>query len=162
MQHPIVLQDLYEYQTSGPVLPEPAHQTENLLVYFDTATEILHVKWQGQVNTPALRAGYVQILRMVQRYKPTKWVLDLQNRALIEKQDQQWVFKQIFPKVLRLVQSDVFIAVILPVYLYESMIHDLDGDEFIDNDNLLIMHHFLYYEECLRWLQGEQDTGARA
>lgn len=132
--------------------PSDEHLTDNLEVFYNTSTEILHVKWHGEVGTKEFREGYSHILRMVRIHKPAKWILDLKNRQLIRKEDQIWVFKNIFPQILRLLKQDVFIAVILPVYLYESLIHDLDGDDFIDNDNLLIMNHFLYYEECLRWL----------
>ncbi|NDK55459.1 hypothetical protein [Pontibacter fetidus] len=141
---------------SGTYYPDDEHVTENLKVLYHPATGILHVKWQGQVGTKEFREGYTHILRMVRVYKPSKWILDLQNRELIHKDDQLWVFKNIFPQILRMLQQDVFIAVILPVYLYESLIHDMDGDDFIDNGNLLIMNHFLYYEESLRWLEEVQ------
>lgn len=137
---------------SGSCDPIEEHLTENLQVLYNTSTGILHVKWYGEVGSKEFREGYSDILRMVRVYKPSKWILDLKNRELIRKEDQHWVFKNIFPQILRMLKRDVFIAVILPVYLYESVIHDLDGDDFIDNDNLLIMNHFLYYEESLRWL----------
>ncbi|WP_162426194.1 hypothetical protein [Pontibacter pudoricolor] len=132
--------------------PSDEYLTENLQVIYSTSTEILHVKWFGEVGSKEFRDGYSHILRMVRVHKPSKWILDLSNRELINKEDQHWVFKNIFPQILRMLKQDVFIAVILPVPLYESLIHNIDGDDFIDNDNLLIMNHFLYYEESLRWL----------
>ena len=143
---------------SGTSDPVEEHLAENLQVAFNTSTRILHVKWYGEVRSKEFREGYSDILRMVRIHKPSKWILDLKNRELIRKEDQHWVFKNIFPQILRMLKRDVFIAVILPVYLYESVIHDLDGDDFIDNDNLLIMNHFLYYEESLRWLSEVQVT----
>ena len=120
------------------------------------------MKWQGNVDTKEFRDGYIQILRMARLFTPSKWVLDLQSRDSVQKEDQQWVVKNIFPQILRMLNKDIFIAVILPVYLYESLINGLSGDEFIDKDNLLIMNHFLYYEESIRWLQEVNIASERA
>lgn len=129
------------------------HLSESLQVYYNDSTEILHVKWHGEVGTKEFRESYSQIVNTVRTYKPNRWILDLQNRNNIQEADQHWVIKNIFPQILRMLQCDVFIAVILPVFLYESVIHDIDGNDLIYNDNLIIMQHFLYYEESLRWLQ---------
>lgn len=156
MLNQTVLQSRGNQVISGAFYTGDEHLTENLNVLYNPVTRILHVKWQGEVGTKEFREGYTHILRMVRVYKPSKWILDLQNREMIRKEDQSWVFKNIFPQILRMLQRDVFIAVILPVYLYESLIHDMDGDDFIDNGNLLILNHFLYYEESLRWLEEVQ------
>ncbi|MBC5773224.1 hypothetical protein H8S95_04040 [Pontibacter sp. KCTC 32443] len=162
MQDNTVLQALDHSKIAGAVFPGEEHVTENLYVAFDDATEILHVKWQGEVDTKDFRDGYMHILRMVRFFKPSRWILDLQSRDSIKKEDQQWVIKNVFPQILRMLNQDVFIAVILPVSLYESLMHGLSGDEFIDKENLLIMNHFLYYEECVRWLQEVNVASERA
>jgi hypothetical protein len=74
------------------------------------------------------------------------------KRISIDRNDQQWVFKFIFPEVLRAVKKDVFVAVIMPVFAHNSLVNDIDGDELIDGDNLMIINHFLYQEESRRWL----------
>ncbi len=158
MLNSIVYQARYGHDISDNVYPDDIHFSENLHVFYNSATQILHVKWQGEVSTKDFREGYTHIMRMVRVYKPTRWVLDLQEREGIHREDQRWVFKNIFPQILRLLQRDVFIAVILPVSLYESLVHDMDGDDLIVNDNLLIMNHCLYYEECLRWLNEVEKT----
>ncbi|MBB6610067.1 hypothetical protein H7F15_03370 [Pontibacter sp. Tf4] len=141
------------------VTPEHVQLSQNLAVHYDTVAEVLNIRWEGTVDTSELRNGYTYILRLVQFFKPTRWVLDLQHRDTIKKEDQKWVFKHIFPRALRLLNQDVFVAVILPVHFYESLIHDLDGDDMIYGDKVLILEHFLYYEECLRWLN-EMHSGS--
>ncbi|MEJ8755466.1 hypothetical protein WG947_00540 [Pontibacter sp. H259] len=136
--------------------------SENLQVIYDASNGVMHVKWNGKVSSREFKDGYFQLLRIVRIYKPFKWILDLQNREVIGKEDKLWVFKNIFPEILRLLQRDVFMAVILPVYFYESLIDDFDGDDLIDNNNLLIIQHFLYYEESLRWLNDLELTNATA
>lgn len=115
--------------------------------------ETLYIKWEGEVTSVELRQGYTHIMDMVLTYKPQRWLLDLQNRLPIEKIDQQWVFKCVFPQVLRAVNRNVFVAIVMPVHGYNSLVHEIDGDELIDRDNLMIIHHFLYPEESSRWLR---------
>jgi hypothetical protein len=123
-----------------------------LMLSYCHSEETLYIKWEGAVSSMELRQGYAHIMDMVFCYKPQKWVLDLQNRISIDKDDQQWVFKYIFPEVLRAVQKDVFVAVIMPVFAYNSLVNEIDGDELIDGENFMIINHFLYQEESRRWL----------
>ncbi|NEM97837.1 hypothetical protein [Pontibacter burrus] len=153
MNYPSMLEERHSIATPHDNLQLP----RNLTVYFDYENQVLYIKWEGSVNTREFRDGYVHVLRLVQLYKPTKWVLDLQKRDGIQKKDQIWVFRHIFPKVLRLVREDVFVAVILPVNLYESILHDLDGDDMIFEDKVMLLQHFLYHEEGLRWLNEMQQ-----
>jgi hypothetical protein len=115
--------------------------------------ETLYIKWEGAVTSVELRQGYAHIMDMVFTYKPQKWILDLQSRVTIDKDDQQWVFKYIFPEVLRAVKKNVFVAVVMPVHAYSSYVNEINGDELIDGENLMIIHHFLYQEESRRWLR---------
>jgi hypothetical protein len=131
---------------------------DSLSLNYNPDEETLYIKWAGEVSSVELRQGYTHIMNMVRTYKPQKWILDLQNRLAIEKDDQQWVFKYIFPEVLRAVQKNVFIAVVMPVFAYNSLVHEIDGDELMDGDNFLIMHHFLYPEESRRWLKEMSRT----
>lgn len=126
---------------------------DSLLLSYNQEEETLYIKWVGKVSSVELRQGYTHIMHMVRTYKPQKWVLDLQNRLSIDKDDQQWVFKYIFPEVLRAVQKNVFIAVVMPVFAYNSLVDEINGDELMDGENFLIMHHFLYPEESRRWLK---------
>lgn len=131
---------------------------ENLTLSYNQEEETLYIKWSGKVTSVELRQGYAHIMYMVHVYKPQKWVMDLQQRVTIEKEDQQWVFKYIFPEVLRAVQKNVFIAIIMPVFAYNSLVHEIDGDEMMDGENFLILNHFLYREESRRWLHEMSTT----
>lgn len=162
MSHPELVQEKKKRARSKMAILERIQLPENLSVNYDATSQVLYVKWQGKVKTRDLKYGYVYILRMVQFFKPNKWILDLQNRDIILKEDQQWVFKHVFPKVLRMLNQDVFIGVVLPVYLYESLVHDLNGDDLIYEDKVLLLQHFLYYEEALRWLNGQDASSERA
>ena len=126
---------------------------ERLQLSYNQQEETLYIKWIGEVSSVELRQGYAHIMDMVWTYKPQKWILDLQHRVSIHRNDQQWVFKYIFPEVLRAVQRNVFVAIVLPVFAYNGLVNEIDGDELINGDNFLILHHFLYPEECRRWLQ---------
>jgi len=162
MLHQAMLQATDDPGILGTTIPEELHLSNNLQLTYNAADGIMHVKWQGEVTSQEFKKGYTQLLKIVRLYKPYKWILDLQHRENISKEDKLWVFKYIFPQMLRLLQRDIFIAIILPVYQYETIIHDFDGDNFIDNNNLLIMQHFLYLEESLRWLQENATSSAIA
>ena len=125
---------------------------ERLCLNYNHEEETLYIKWDGAVSSNELRQGYAHIMDMVFTYKPQKWILDLQNRVSIEKNDQQWVFKYIFPEVLRAVNKNVFVAIVMPVFAYNSLVNEIDGDELMDGDNFMIIHHCLYQEESRRWL----------
>lgn len=131
---------------------------EQLTLQYNHEEETLYVKWEGEVSSNELRQGYAHIMNMVLTYKPQKWIMDLQNRRTIEKEDQQWVFKYVFPQVLRAVQKNVFVAIVMPVFAYSSLVNEIDGDELMDGDNFMIIHHFLYPEESRRWLQEMAET----
>lgn len=126
---------------------------ERLSLSYNQEEETLYIKWEGAVSSVELRQGYVHIMNMVFIYRPQKWILDLQSRVSIEKDDQQWVFKYIFPEVLRAVRKNVFVAVVMPVFAYNSLVNEIDGDELMDGDNFMIINHFLFKEESRRWLQ---------
>ncbi|GGG01548.1 hypothetical protein [Pontibacter amylolyticus] len=131
---------------------------EQLILKYNHDEQTLYIKWEGEVSSNELRQGYAHIMNMVLTYKPQKWIMDLQNRLSIEKEDQQWVFKYIFPQVLRAVNKNVFVAIVMPVFAYNSLVNEIDGDELMDGDNFMIIHHFLYQEESRRWLLEMAET----
>lgn len=131
---------------------------EQLVLKYNHEEQTLYIKWEGEVSSNELRQGYAHIMYMVLTYKPQKWIMDLQNRLSIEKEDQQWVFKYIFPQVLRAVNKNVFVAIVMPVFAYNSLVNEINGDELIDGDNFMIIHHFLYQEESRRWLHEMAET----
>lgn len=131
---------------------------EQLRLAYNHEEETLYIKWEGEVSSSELRQGYAHIMNMVHTYKPQKWIMDLQSRLAIEKEDQQWVFKYVFPQVLRTVNKNVFVAIVMPVFAYNSVVNEIDGDELIDGDNFMIIHHFLYKEESRRWLHEMAET----
>jgi hypothetical protein len=127
---------------------------------YDNDSETLHIRWKGEVHTDEIKRGYARIMQMVRLYKPRKWMLNLQERDAVKSDDQRWVFKYVFPKALRTVKDDIFLAVILPVHAYHSVLSDIDGDELIDDDNFLVLHHCLYPEEGRRWLESMAEMKA--
>lgn len=139
----------------GLLLKQVAVSEKKLYTYYDKSSNTLHVIWKGAVSSEDLKKGYQYILEVVAAYKPTKWMLDLREREVITRKDQRWVFKNIFPEVLRVVQQNVFIAIILPVFAYPSVTNTLDGDELIFDDNFIILNEFLYAAEAKRWLETE-------
>ena len=57
------------------------------------------------------------------------------------------------PEMIQIVQGLVFVAVVMPVFAYNSLVNEIDGDELMDGDNFMIINHFLFKEESRRWLQ---------
>ncbi|WP_347159112.1 hypothetical protein [Pontibacter chitinilyticus] len=133
-----------------------------LSINYQEEERVLQVLWEGQVTSAEVRNGYKKIIDLVRQYKPTKWLLDLHNRELIKREDQRWVFTHVYPQALQLIQQTVFVAIILPVYSYHSLVNELNGDELMHGDNFLIMNHFLYQEEARRWLQNMTAIGQEA
>ncbi|MFD2515500.1 hypothetical protein ACFSRY_16625 [Pontibacter locisalis] len=126
---------------------------KKLSLAFEPCSETLVIKWAGAVSSEEIRAGYKAILKLVEEIKPHKWIIDVHQREQIKSQDQQWVLKNIFSQALRLLCRDIFVAVVLPVQSYQTLVSELNGDEFIFEGNLLIINHFLYEEEGRRWLE---------
>ncbi|WP_242928304.1 hypothetical protein [Pontibacter vulgaris] len=120
---------------------------------YDASKNMLFIEWHGEVSSADVKFGYYKVIEMVKHFKPNRWVLDLRNRESIKREDQLWVIKHIFSQALRLLQCNIFVAIILPVYSFQSLVSELDGDELIYNDNFLIINHYLYIEESLRWLE---------
>ncbi|OKL41669.1 hypothetical protein [Pontibacter flavimaris] len=130
----------------------PLLQTEKLAVCYDGQEETLLIEWRGEVSSQELREGYSQIIAQVRRLKPVKWQLDLQQRGTIKREDQRWIFEFVFPEVLAIVNDNVFVAVVLPVFLLHDLVSELNGDELMQEGNFLIMQHFMYPEQAQRWL----------
>lgn len=128
-----------------------------LKIAYHTSNKTLAVTWSGKTNSQELRRGYEVVKETLLAHKPKKWLLDIQRRQSISKEDQRWVFKEVFPNVLRGIEDDVFVAVVLPVTHYHGLVGGLNGDEFIHENNFLIMQHFLYQEEAQRWLNQMHD-----
>lgn len=131
----------------------------NLEVYIEKDTQRLVVTWEGDVSSHEIRQGYAEIIELVRTHKPVRWLLDLNKRGALKRADQRWVFTHFFPEALRLVQQDIFVAIILPVHAFPVIISELEGDELMHGDNFLIIDHFLYKEEAVRWL--EERSGIR-
>ena len=133
--------------------PRELSVNDRLYVCYEKDTETLVVRWEGKVSSEEIRQGYKTIMELVRHYKPQKWLLDLHKRSTIKKKDQRWVFTQVFPEMLRIIDSNVFVAIVLPVYFYQSLVDGLEGDELMQGDNFMIIHHCLYQQEGRRWLQ---------
>lgn len=133
-----------------------------LTINYNELSETLEIRWEGTVSSTEVRQGYNRIMNYVLQYKPVKWLLDLHNRDKINRTDQRWVFTYFFPEALRVIGSDVFVAVILPVSSSHELVHELDGDELIQGDNFLIINHFLYPEAAQRWLELDKSVKAGA
>ncbi|MCX2741818.1 hypothetical protein [Pontibacter anaerobius] len=127
-------------------------KTDKLRVRYAAQADTLFIYWEGAVSSEELKIGYTRIIELVRRLKPVKWQLDLQKRGTIRREDQRWVFEHVFPEVLSIVNDDVFIAVVLPVFLMHDLVSELSGDELMQDSNFLIMQHFMYPEEAQRWL----------
>ncbi|SFF90673.1 hypothetical protein SAMN05421739_101328 [Pontibacter chinhatensis] len=127
-------------------------RTEKLLVCYHSSDETLLIQWEGSISSEELRSGYELILEQVRRFRPVKWLLDLQKRSTIRRDDQRWIFEQVFPEALQLVGDDIFVGVVLPVFLMHDLVSELTGDELIQQGNLMVMHHFMYPQEAQRWL----------
>ncbi|ARS35243.1 hypothetical protein [Pontibacter actiniarum] len=145
------------YHTDACTASQPAallglHASDKLDIAYNAEEETLLVHWEGEASTAEIKAGYDWIISVVRELKPKKWLLDFHKRNAIRRRDQRWVFKEVFPEVLRQVKDDVFVAVVLPVTLLHGLVADLDGDELMDGNNFLIIQHFLYQEEGQRWL----------
>lgn len=127
-------------------------QTEKLCVRYDKPKQTLHVVWNGELSSQELREGYTCILEFVKVLRPVKWLLDLQMRSAIRREDQRWVFGHFFPEVLGIVNDDVFVAVVLPIFQMYDLVSELSGDELMQEGSFMIMQHFMYPEEAQRWL----------
>lgn len=121
-------------------------------ISYDADNHVLVVNWEGEPCSAEIRRGYTFIMEEVRKHKPKKVLLDLQRRCKISRCDQRWVFTTIFPQLLRILEHDVFVAVVLPVMLYTGLVAEMDGDELMYENNFLIIHHCLYREEAYRWL----------
>lgn len=135
---------------------------DKLFVGYLQQDETMVIEWEGEVDSSELRCGYSRIVEQVCLLKPRKLQINLLNRSRIKRADQRWIFKHIFPEVLRVVNDDVFVAVVLPVSSFHTLVSDLSGDELMYNNQFLILQHFLYPEEAQRWLNGMclRNTGS--
>ena len=123
-----------------------------LTAMYDPQSGILSITWKGEVNSFELRQGYMRITELVRLHKPQKWFLNLRDRSEVSEEDRRWIFKYIFPKALRIVGENIYLAVLLPVYAYQGLIHYLSGDELIYKDNFMIIEHFLLQDDSMNWL----------
>ncbi|WP_147383243.1 hypothetical protein [Pontibacter oryzae] len=128
-----------------------------LKIEYCASYKTLLVNWSGKTSSKELRNGYNLIREALMDYKPQKWLLDIHKRHPISKEDQQWVFKEVFPEILRRIDRDLFVAVVLPVTQFHALVGGLNGDEFIHDNSFLILQHFLYQEEAQRWLNQMHD-----
>ncbi|TPE46017.1 hypothetical protein [Pontibacter mangrovi] len=128
------------------------HQSGFFSLSYSEEDETLIVRWRGEVSSEELRNGYVLVMDHVRQLRVRKWQLDLQNRDTIRGEDQRWIFEHVFQEALRVLNCDIFVAVVLPVFLLDGLVSELSGDELMHDGNFLIMQHFMYREEAQRWL----------
>ncbi|WP_162055867.1 hypothetical protein [Pontibacter pamirensis] len=119
---------------------------------FDKVNQVLVVNWEGELSSDEIRKGYDILMEEVRIHKPKKLLLDFHKRGTIRRSDQRWVFSTVFPNILRTIGETVFVAIVLPVTLYCGLVGEMNGDELMDENNFLIIHHALYREEAYRWL----------
>ncbi len=158
----MVRDDFYVSEATVPV-DYPLNENiinDKLSARFEEESQTLIITWQGAVSSAEIRQGYAYVMELIQYYKPHKWLMDLQQREIIKRADQRWVFTHFFPEALRLLKSDIFVAIILPVYSFHGLVSELDGDELMQGDNFLIINHFLYHEEARRWLESRKELRA--
>jgi hypothetical protein len=124
-----------------------------LEVVYESDTKTLVIKWEGNISSDEIKTGYYDVLQLVKQLKPQKWIIDLCEREQIRGDVQRWIFKNIFSEALKVLKCDIFIAVLLPVYYYQTLLNEVNGDDLIHDDSLLIINHFLYESEGRRWLE---------
>ncbi len=142
--------------------PEGNSCLENLDISYDADNEVLVVNWEGEINSECIRNGYTLLMKRVQLLRPRKILLDFHNRLSIRRRDQRWVFSYVFPNILSTVGDNVFLAIVLPVELYHGLVTDINGDELMNGNDFLIIHHALYRAEAIRWLNDMEAIAARA
>ncbi len=136
------------YQVTESISVSKAFHT-----YYQETDEVLIVNWEGEMNSAEIRRGYKEVLSQVKLYKAKKILLDLNNRSFIRRKDQRWVFSTVFPEILRTIGDNVYVAIVLPVVLYYDLVGEMNGDELMQDNNFLIIHHAMYREEAFRWLE---------
>lgn len=145
--------------TPSPLIaPVSNFCVENMHVSYDAYSKVLLVNWEGEVSSTIIKNGYDVVMQQVNLLRPNKILLDFHNRFAIRRRDQRWVFSTVFPEILRMVGDNVFVAIVLPVALYHGLVADMSGDELMQNNNFLIIHHCLYREEGFRWLESMQAS----
>ncbi|WP_439883174.1 hypothetical protein ACSX1A_08370 [Pontibacter sp. MBLB2868] len=145
---------------STSCLSHEVYRGDKLLAVYEPGTETLAIRWEGVVSSEEIREGYLAINVLIEKFAPKKWIIDLRKREKIRGADQSWVFKNVFSRALQVLRCDIFVAVLLPVYSYHELVDNMNGDELIQEDNLLILNHFLYEEEGRRWLENKDVLSA--
>jgi len=134
-------------------MSEPSLKKPNFSVSFEPANSLLRIYWQGQVAEKEIREGYEKAFEILKQ-NPTKRVLiDFSKRRLAKELDPEPVFEDIFNQVLKLINSTLFLALVVPKeeYFLTSEQNRFGNYKKYDNE-YVIVESFLTRPEAEAWL----------
>lgn len=70
-------------------------------LFYNAHINALGVTWKGQATSEQYRQVFIKSLEMMMLYHAPYWISDMRKQGTIAVEDQQWMFKEIFPAAVQ-------------------------------------------------------------
>jgi hypothetical protein len=70
-------------------------------VFYNARINALGVIWKGQATSEQYRQVFIKSLEMMMLYRTPYWISDMRRQGMVALEDQQWMFREIFPAAVQ-------------------------------------------------------------
>jgi len=77
------------------------YQEPHAQIFFDARLNSMGVVWNGPLTSHQYRTVFNKCLDFIKVYHTPNYISDLTRQGLIQPEDQQWVFNEIFPQAVK-------------------------------------------------------------
>jgi hypothetical protein len=142
-----------ERKKEAVIMPrETIIDNEYLTLWYYPETKIVHHQFHKFVHGEALREGFTEGARLLEKYGAQKWLSDDRKNAAFTKEDQEWKDSDWRPRVVR--AGWKYWALLLP----EKTIGQMSMKRIISEkytDLGITIDFFDDPQEALKWLESQ-------
>lgn len=73
------------------------YNEDHAMIFYDATINTMGVIWRGPVSSLQYRQAFMKCLEFLNVYNTPNWVSDLSSQGAIQKEDQEWMFREIIP-----------------------------------------------------------------
>ena len=115
--------------------------------------KVLKISWGNKVSAEDIAYGYEAAFMYLKTYGLTKILVTLPLSEPVSAEKMIWFFEEIVPKIIACTQTTTFMAMVVPVEFYNAISDDMVAVNFLNEQEMLVIDHFLLPEMGLDWLK---------
>lgn len=130
------------------------HSTLYSDIILNEESEILQVIWKAKPTDAAFIETYMRGLAFVQEVRPVfLYCTDLTQIGPLDREQEAWLNNVFYGKLLAVLQSDIFVAVVFTEEHFKAIITNYTATEAATSHDFILFNYFTRRVEAIHWLE---------